>query len=486
MLACRSFKHCLAISVGLLIGGGSLSSLAGTATSCQQVLLENSTNIQQAQMDQTIEALAAMKLKLDKSLSQGNLKNSTAMKVLAQDFEVKRTELLRRADGLLTKNQLRSKMLQRIRELQKLEQQKDQRESETREIETVSTFGPFKKPFKLVDNLSNIKLPLNYGPAIPPAYSFVFLQEQNAVILLNRHLGPSRFDLETGKVTKLLEYDHEGAFQISKDQKTLYALTGKGILNTYNLQDMTLKDSVQLGKIKTSTRAPYRDFEFSPSGDEVLIGTTIREGRFSGLRIYQLFDLHTGKKLPWQGVRGAVDSKDGSAGFISSSEILFSSKPQGKMLIYNFQTGSHRLEGEKANEAPLQSVVVSKDHQQISYLQGDRLFTRILGQDKQIANKGQETAEVRHPSLKFLLSGAKTDYLSLVWHDSIEVLDQSNLNTVFNFEYRYSQMSLQNDQRYIMTLGAVFGLDQKSILVAYNKVKDNGDPEIYFDVWKSE
>jgi hypothetical protein len=486
MLACRSFKHCLAISVGLLLGGGSLSAFAGTGPSCQQVLLENSTNIQQAQMDQTIEALAAMKLKLDKSLSQGNLKGSVSLKVLAYDFEVKQAELLKRASGLLNKNQLRLKMHQRIRELQKLEQQKDQKESETREIEAVSTFGPFKKPFKLVDNLSNIKLPFNYGPAIPPAYSFVFLQEQNAVILLNRHLAPTRFDLETGKVTKLLEYDHEGAFQISKDQKTLYALTGKGMLNTYNLQDMTLKDSVQLNKLKRSTRAPYRDFEFSPSGDEVLIGTAVRDGRFSGLRIYQLFDFHTGKKIPWQGVRGAVDSKDGSAGFISSSDIFFSSKPQGKMLIYNFQTGAHRLEGEKGNEAPLQSVVVSKDHQQISYLQGDGLFTRILGQDKLIANKEQETAEVRHPSLKFLLSGAKTDYLSLVWHDSIEVLDQSNLSTVFSFEDHYSQISLQNGQSHIETLGAVFDLDQKAILVAYNKVKSNGEPDIYFDVWKSE
>lgn len=468
-----------------------LSTALAAAPACNEVLLSSISSsvsisaVTKADVEKTIEDLAKLKLEIDLAKMQGEASYSLPMNNLSADYQAKYRRLLIEASDYLDGKTLKEEITKKISKLQN--EVHEHRESSRIEAQTQrerDATPSLVKNFKL--KKKRIQVPTSGEFKLGEMY-LVYLEQENSVLYWTKYHSVRMLNLTTGSEREL--FTGVELVRVSENKEEISVIKKDRFKNhyffeTYKVSDMGKVQSRFLKFGKHPPLDPLSDFEISPTGRDVLIR---EEG--TALPSYHLFDLSSGERIPWQGIKGYVTPK-GKAGFISENEIFFSvpnfaANDNILLLRYNTNTGAQKF---AANQYPAVSqVVISREQAQISFVVDAEVISMDRDLNEVLRRKIRADDKFLKTSFKPGISDLNSEYMVYHRANEIEIINQLSLESVFNFEHHYSLVKLPTNEDKLSPLAVSFGESRQSVVVFYQTLNyKDGKYHFFIDLWKSK
>jgi hypothetical protein len=314
------FKHLAAIfGMALLLP----QSLVWAAPQCSSVL-SASVVVTQGDLDNTVQQLADMRLKLDLAQSTGRL--SLVDKGLKQAFATKMNELQQILQFKLSETQIRDLISAKIRDLQGLRDQEVKTRAEG--VEVLRQAMPYQLETQVAGGDAAMR-------------NLTYVPKYDALFSLD-HLGNLfRTDLKTGSHREVRKAGVEiESFKALADG-TIAIVTEEGV-SLYDPTSGTNKRIVDnyFSKRLIFSSKNFGEKVFSTDGEKVAI--------FSRRHTIAFLDTRTGKAAPWRftkwstGLFKSTQPTFLGVHFIGDSEVLIPGRLDQKLSLvrFNFKTGA--------------------------------------------------------------------------------------------------------------------------------------------------
>jgi hypothetical protein len=343
-------SHYLKIILGAMVIFAICPGMA--APLCSAVLIQ-AASISTREVDAVIDNLARLKITTDVAKSQQS-NRSISLKAAAQDFAIKKAELIKILKGTKSEAEIVKLISDRISDIQNKNEVVEAKESSEREAEhrvVPKDFSPlYAKKYEFKER---IEIPFS-----PTAYStFEYFPKLHSVLFEVRNENPktgqTSYDLDLFDVTsreKKTVIENIRTTLISKKRDSVYAVDLAGDVVIYDIQ-ANQKRILPLKSESLSFRRIH-SMHIDPSGNQLLVVCN---------EMVYIVDLQTGKMQ----IDAVPGERIKDAKFLSDDELLV--KPNlGSMYVLNLMNNLQTWvdHGDKPGN-PYSKIFVTEDYRQV-------------------------------------------------------------------------------------------------------------------------